>query len=103
VLTEVGPCDLLAEEGLADVRAEVLYAGHGPDLPACAGDAPDLLVERAPGLGDPVHQEATLLERGEEVLAQPGQDRQPGEPDDAHGQVRGPRPAHHARQEPAVD
>src|SRR5207247_8556458 len=83
VLAEIGSGDLLAEEGLTDVRAEVADTGYGQHLAAPARDDPFLFRERRTRLRDPVHQEVGLLEGGEQVLTECRHDHQAAEGDEA--------------------
>ena len=92
VLAEVDAHGLVGEERLSDVRPEVLYSWNRTELTACAGDDAALLREGGAGLRDPVPEEVPLFERGDQRLAEEGQDgdaRRDGKPG---RQIRRARP-----------
>jgi hypothetical protein len=101
-LREVGPDYLVGHLGAADVRTEVLDAGHGHQLAAgTLGDAPHR-VERRAGLFDPVHQEVVLAEVRQELFAEKGNRRRCQEQHHRQRAERCPRPLDDGRKHPAI-
>ena len=85
VLGEVDAVDLVREQGLPDVGSEVAHARDRPQLAAGLHRHAVLLGDRGAGLGDPVHEEVTFLELGEQRLPELGQHDEAGQHDERGG------------------
>src|SRR5215216_6999527 len=96
VLAEVHTDYLLPQESLPYVRSAVAHARDLPHILAALSHDTRLFLRRAGGLGQPVHEEVSLLEGRKQVLPERWYHRDSGQQAHSNGGHRWARGAYDA-------